>query len=196
MTCDSDAQLVKQCIEERSSEAFSKLYEKYKRPVFSTAYRLLGNQPLAVDATQEVFLLVFRKLEQFDFRAGFSSWLYRCAVNVILDVGRKARRERAVTFSELSRGSEDIGESLAPSRTPPVDQALLESETSQAVQEALLKLSPKLRTVLVLRYMEGLSYEEIAYVLGRSLGTVKSRISRGHEQLKPLLAKWVEEEQH
>ena len=194
MSRDSDAELVQQVIEERSPEAFRKLYERYKKPVFNTAYRLLGNLALALDATQEVFLLVYRKMDRFDFRAAFSSWLYRCAVNVILDVGRKVRRDKAITFSDLHPGAQGRELPFVGGRTQPADQELVESERSRAVQRALLRLSPKLRAVMVLRYMEGLSYEQIAYVIGRSVGTVKSRISRAHGQLKPWLAKLVEEE--
>jgi RNA polymerase sigma-70 factor (ECF subfamily) len=194
MSRDSDAELVQQVIEERSPEAFRELYERYKKPVFNTAYRLLGNLALALDATQEVFLLVYRKMDKFDFRAAFSSWLYRCAVNVILDVGRKVKRDREVTFSDLHPEADGRELPFVEGETQPADRELVESETSRAVQRALLRLSPKLRTVMVLRYMEGLSYEQIAYALGQSVGTVKSRISRAHRQLKPWLARLVEEE--
>lgn len=156
-------------------EAFSVLFERYAPRVYRTALRITGDPGDADDATQEVFLRLHDQLHRFEERSSFSTWIYRVTVNLAIDRTRtQARRP----------GSIDGVDTQAPdSATAPAERGDLE----RAVIAALSGLSEKLRTALVLRYLEDLSYEEIADVLECSIGTVKSRLARAHEEAGPAL---------
>jgi RNA polymerase sigma-70 factor, ECF subfamily len=138
--------------------------------VYSTARHILGSDAAAKDATQQVFLTVWRHLARFQSEGDFAPWLYRVVVNTCL-----SERRRLVRFSDQEP---DEGVSGAEQ-----EHAVLARE----VEAALGRLSQKLRIPLVLRHVEGLSYEEIAEVLGCSLGTVASRLSRGQQALAKVL---------
>jgi RNA polymerase sigma-70 factor, ECF subfamily len=156
--------------------AFRRLFEAYRRRVYSTARHILGSDAAAKDATQQVFLTAWRHLGRFQSESEFSPWLYRVAVNTCL-----SERRRSGRYSD--REPEDH-ERFAVAGAPQ-EQAVLARE----VEAALGRLSPKLRVALVLRHVEGLSYEEIGVVLGCNLGTVASRLSRGQQALAKLLAR-------
>jgi RNA polymerase sigma-70 factor (ECF subfamily) len=134
----------------------------------------------AQDAAQEVFLKAYRGLKGFRPDVSLYTWLYRIAVNTCLDYKRKSRRE-AFRNAPLT---EDL-----PSDASFPEQLYESAEIHDSIQLALQKLPEKLKIAIVLREMEGLSYEEIAEVLRTPLGTVKSRISRAREQLRRLLNK-------
>jgi RNA polymerase sigma-70 factor, ECF subfamily len=141
---------------------------------------MLQNPEDAQDAAQDVFMKAYRGLKDFRPDASIYTWIYRIAVTTCLDYKRKSRRE-------MFR-NEPLAENL-PSDEPSPDQLYESSEKTAAVQLAFQNLPEKLRAAIVLREMEGLSYEEIARVLHTSIGTVKSRISRAREQLRNLLKK-------
>jgi len=153
-------------------EAMHTLYVENQRRVFSVAMNYFGgNRELAEDITQRVFL---KLLVRMDFRgeSEFTTWLYRITVNACTDEARKMNR-----FVDIS-GIFDLGSYGG------VQQLLAESgEVSVVVQREISKLRPKLRVPIVLKYSEGLSYQEIADVLGCSIGTVSSRLNRGHQAL-------------
>ena len=155
-------------------EAMHDLYVGNQRRVFSVALNYFGgNRDLAEDITQKVFLKLLVKL---DFRGDseFTTWLYRITVNACTDEARKMNR-----FVDIS-GIFGFGEP----RESEVQQLMAETEElSDAVQNAVSKLRPKLRAPIVLKYVEGLSYQEIAEVLECSIGTVSSRLNRGHKML-------------
>lgn len=185
-SADPDLPLVQRCLHERSAEAFAALYERYKDRVYGTAAALTGDRVLAEDVTQEVFLRVFRKLETFEHRSIFSTWVYRMTVNLATDLQRsRLRGQRLVDeVLEQARGRPDVvvddGRRIAAS--------LERGEVRAAVARAIRSLSEKLSVVVVLRYLEGLSYEEVAEVLQVSVGTIKSRLNRAHGELARLLA--------
>jgi RNA polymerase sigma-70 factor (ECF subfamily) len=148
-------------------EAFRQLFELYRTQVHRVALHLAGSEAAAKDITQQVFLQVWRQIGRFRGDALFSTWLYRLAINATHDERRRQRRiEQALPLPE-------------PATCPTPDEIVLLRE----VQAALLRLRPKLRIPIVLRHLEGLSYQEIARVLGCSAGTVASRLSRGSAQL-------------
>lgn len=162
-------------------EAFRALYERYRDKVFGTAWRILGEYHAAADLTQEVFVKLHGELGRFKFESRFSTWLFRVAVNHALN-----RAEETARRARLPGRAARDGRPAAPSgEGRPVDEA---------VARAIARLSPKLRAVVGLRYLEGLSYEEIAEVLGLSVGTVKSRLFAAHEALRPLLESVREED--
>ncbi|SRR6266404_129965 len=170
-------QLVRAC-QDGSTEAYRELYECYKAKVYSLALYMTGDSHIAEDLTQEIFVKVFRDLPAFRFDASFSSWLYRVATNTCLNSlrGRRARREVAIEAVAGTRQEFDPKESLE-------DQEM-RRQVQRAVREAILTLKPSLRVVVLLRYVEDLSYSDIGMVLSCSQGTVASRLSRAHRVLE------------
>jgi RNA polymerase sigma-70 factor (ECF subfamily) len=167
--------------------AFETLYERYKDRVYGTACRILNDRSLASDVTQETFLLILRKAHKFNFRSAFSSWLYRVAVNLCIDTRRKRSRRRPLSLSEpeVAAWADRTDRRRNPAEGP--ETAAHREELSVAVERAIADLNPKLATVVVLRYVDGLGYEEIAEILGMPLGTVKSRLNRAHSALESQL---------
>lgn len=159
-------------------EAMHTLYVENQRRVFSVAMNYFGgNRELAEDITQKVFLKLLTKLD-FRGESEFTTWLYRITVNACTDEARKMNR-----FIDIS-GLFGFGEG----GTNQVQQLMAESdEISGVVGREVAKLKPKFRTPLVLKYVEGLSYQEIAEVLECSIGTVSSRLNRGLKMLESKL---------
>jgi RNA polymerase sigma-70 factor (ECF subfamily) len=173
---------------EEKRAAFDELYRRYHSKVFSTARHVTGDSNAAADVTQETFLQVFEKFDTFESRSSFSSWLYRIAINFAGEYRRKSRKAPMSLSSSPARRTEAAGMEVVPLEERLTKTPLEADERSNEVQEALLQLSSKLRTVVVLRYIEDLSYEEVAGVLNCSVGTVKSRLSRAHEALERRLS--------
>ena len=184
-----DLVCVERVLREGTPEALRPLYERYRDKVYNTAYRITGDASLAEDVAHDVFLLVYERLGQFRRKSRFSSWLYRVAVNRATDAVRRRQRERWLFAGRVGEDAEEGELAATVERTP--ERAVESAELADAVTRALGGLSLKLRTVVVLRYFEGLHYEEIAEVIGRSVGTVKSRLSRAHGKLWPELEKFL-----
>lgn len=158
-------------------DAFRALFEAYQHRVYSIALRYSGDRATALDIAQEVFLKLLSNIQEFHGEAGFESWLYRVVVNCCLD---RQRRSKMLLFVE------DFFDSLRGADST-VLQDLMREEMQQHVQSAVARLSPEHRLVVVLRYTEGLSYDEIAEALGCSAGTVASRLNRAHKILERCL---------
>jgi RNA polymerase sigma-70 factor (ECF subfamily) len=190
MLVDPDRTLIEACQDPNGDgfeSAFEALYTRYKDRVFNVAYRITGNVADAMDVAQEAFGLVFRKISGFRFESKFSSWLYRLVVNISIDQKRRngqtvARFQTAPKGHDLSADAEDIEDG----RMAPPEEALAAMELGAAVQAAIGCLSPKLRAIVVLRYLQDLSYEELAETLEISMGTVKSRLARAHLALETI----------
>lgn len=187
MKADPDVKLVLAC-QESSPDAlegdFKRLYERFKDRVYNVCYRITGNATDALDASQETFGILFRRIGEFRFESRFSSWVYRIAVNASIDLRRRARTRRLASLEAIQEaGSDDSRFDVADEGVEmPVARAS-RHELEAEVQRAISRLSPKLRTIIVLRYLENLSYDEVAETLRISLGTVKSRLSRAHDAL-------------
>lgn len=158
-------------------DAFQLLFETYKDKVFSLAvYTMGGDRAVADDVTQQIFLKLFTAIRQFRGDSEFTTWLYRLVVNACIDERR--RRKRWLPWGET--------EAVAmknPGEKKPQEKQFARLEVAEAVREAIAELKPKFRLPILLKYIEGLSYEEIASVMGCSKGTVASRLNRGHSQL-------------
>ncbi len=167
--------------------AFEEIVRLFEKPVYALCLRLLGDAEDARDAAQETFLKVYRGIGGFRGEAGLKTWIYRIAINQAMNQQRWwRRRHRDETISlDLSRGPSEmtLGEVLADGRVSPEEQALA-NERERHILRALSELKPEYRIALVLREIEELSYEEIAATLAVSIGTVKSRIARGREELR------------
>jgi RNA polymerase sigma-70 factor (ECF subfamily) len=169
-----DAELVRKHLD-GDPDAFRLLYEKYGEKVFASAYRIVGEYHAAADLAQEIFVKVHGELRRFKFESKFSTWLFRVTVNHALNRASEGSRHARIHEKIVRDGKGDPG---GTKEGRPVDDE---------IQRALQELSPKLRTVISLRYLEGLSYEEIAEILELSIGTVKSRLFLAHETLRPML---------
>jgi RNA polymerase sigma-70 factor (ECF subfamily) len=155
-------------------DAFRELFERYKDRVYGIALRYSGDRWSAMDITQDVFVKLFAGLGGFRGDSSFDSWLYRLVVNGCLDHRRKTRRLLPLLEETISR--------LLPQRESLTDE-LVRAELNDRVQAAVAKLPAAMRMAVVLRYTEGLAYEEIASALGCSKGTVASRLGRAHREL-------------
>jgi RNA polymerase sigma-70 factor (ECF subfamily) len=169
----SQADLIEAC-KQGDRAAFHSLYEAYKDKVYSIAYHYSGEEALARDVAQQVFLKLFTSIGQFRQDSEFTTWLFRIVANACVDEQRKRRRfvpfSPEIEVSKMSaRGSQE--------------DAYQRSQLADSVRGAIAELSPKLRLPILLKYVEGLSYDEIAQTLGCSIGTVSSRLNRGHKML-------------
>ncbi|HSS21753.1 MAG TPA: sigma-70 family RNA polymerase sigma factor [Pyrinomonadaceae bacterium] len=161
-------------------EAFRQLFECYKDRVFSIAcYSLGGDEAAANDVTQQIFLKLMTSIRQFRGDSAFTTWLYRLVINACTDEHRK--RKRFLPFGDLT----PVGR---PDQRKSQETRFARREIGESVQAAIKKLSPKLQLPILLKYVEEMSYEEIAKVLGCSKGTVASRLNRGHRALAKRLA--------
>ncbi|MHC4955214.1 MAG: sigma-70 family RNA polymerase sigma factor, partial [Planctomycetota bacterium] len=159
------------------------LYERFRGRVYNTALRIVGDRDEASDVLQEVFVLLFRKIHRFKARAHFASWVYRISVNVSLDHLRRRRR------SPMPGAPNALLDGLPqPTDLSTPERHCAQRDLERHVRSALLALSDRLRIVIVLRYLEGLAYADIAEILGCSLGTVKSRLNRAHSAMRRELA--------
>lgn len=165
--------------------AFEELVYAYEKKIYHMSLRYTGNEHDAMDVTQEVFLRLFRFLPKFQEESRFSTWLYRIAVNANLDFLR-----RRTPDSDLSLDAEDedgLAYEISDARYEPESEAE-RAELRQAICDGIQSLPPRMREIVVLRDISGLSYEEIGEVLGIEQGTVKSRLSRARSKLGALLS--------
>jgi RNA polymerase sigma-70 factor (ECF subfamily) len=168
------AQIIESC-QRGDREAFRALFESYRDRVYSVAlYFFGGDEALAADVTQQVFLKLFTRISQFRRESEFTTWLYRLTTNACIDERRQRRR-----LNQLG----EVAPSLLPRARGVAEDRLMRLETSDAVREAVAALKPKLRIAILLKYFDELSYAEIADALGCSTGTVASRLNRGHKIL-------------
>ena len=174
-----DKRLIEAC-QQGDREAFRLLFEAYKDRVFSIAvYSLGGDRMAAGDVTQQVFLKLMTTITQFRGNSEFTTWLYRLVVNICIDEQRRGKRFLPLGESDPVSRMED---------RRPQEKHYARLEIADSVKVAIGELKPKFRLPILLRYIEDLSYEEIADVLGCSKGTVASRLNRGHKALAKRLA--------
>ena len=173
MTRDEDAMLVQSCLR-GDRHAFDELVDRYEGPIFSAAFRITGSVEDAMDATQNAFVNAYEKLHTFNPNYRFFSWIYRIAVNQALNlVGR--RRDT----------SEFDGETRASGPDP--EKSFEAAEAGDHLQQALLKLDPDYRAVVILKHLEGFSYREIGDLLEIPEKTVKSRLFTARQRLRAIL---------
>jgi len=174
-----DQRIIEAC-QQGDRDAFRLLFEAYKDRVYSIAfYFFSGDDASANDITQQVFLKLITRVGQFRSDAEFATWLYRLVTNACMDEQRK--RQRWISFGEAVevRG-------MVERRSQ--EDRYIRLEVADSVRAAIAKLKPKLRMTVLLKYFEDLSYEEMAIVLGCSMGTVASRLNRAHKILARRLA--------
>lgn len=186
MTREQEAAVVRQVIN-GNTNAFEKLVLEYEKSVYNIALRMVGNSEDAADMTQEAFIKAYNSISNFRGDSKFSVWLYRIVSNVCLDFLRSRKRKPTVSLSVEDDEGEESQLDIADETQSP--ELLLErSLTREAVRRGLDSLPPDYRQILLLREIQGLSYEEISQVLGLEDGTVKSRIFRARKKLCAFLS--------
>jgi RNA polymerase sigma-70 factor (ECF subfamily) len=183
----SDHELVA-AVRDGDETAFQEIVRRYRTPITNFVYRMLNDYELAVDLAQETFLRVYTSAGRYEANFNFSTYIYRIASNLAISEIRKRKRRKVVSFFGLFGGSaEDAVEFDPVDARPLAEDSLLSDERTRAVTRAVASLPEKYRTAVILRDIEGHSYEEIARILELSEGTVKSRINRARGLLKEKL---------
>ena len=170
-----------------SEQAYETLVSRFQEPVYNLVYRLLGNSPDACDVVQEVFLKVFRNIKYFRGDSSLKTWIYRIVINQARNRQRWWRRRHRSEQVSLEERLETNGDLPPANDLAEPDRMFGQKELATRIWGALGRLPFDQRTVMVLREIDGLSYDEIAFSLGVAVGTVKSRLTRAREALRAQL---------
>ena len=171
------------------TEAFEALVLEHQNKVYSLALRMVGNEEDARDLAQDAFIRAFSSLSGFRGDSKFSVWLYRLTSNICIDFLRSRAKKRTVSMTWTDDEGDDAGELEIPDERFSPEAQLERTSMRESVQRGLESLSPQYRQILLLREVDGLSYDEIAQALGIEAGTVKSRIFRARKKLCDFLLK-------
>lgn len=188
----ADAVLVRRC-QEDDFKAFDEIVARYKDGVYNYIWRMISDRDDVEDLAQEVFVRAFSSIKRFRQESNLRTWLFRIASNICIDKYRRSGTEKLLRVPFERETDSDSWEPIevADSSQDP-SRILDESELRSEIDSALLTLPEKLRSVIVLYDIEGLSYEEIAETLDCPLGTVKSRLFKARLQLRAVLRPYVE----
>lgn len=173
MSEDDDLTLVRRCLKGQRV-AFEQLVLRYQKPVFNVALRMLHDRQDAMDVAQTTFLKAFEHLSSYDENYRFYSWIYRIAVNETLNTLGARRTSASISNQE-------------PDEAPGPERQFEGEQTSRAIEEGLMQISPELRAVIILRHFMHLSYEDMAGILALPAKTVKSRLYSGRQALRQQL---------
>lgn len=181
----TDAELVVKA-QGGSTQAFETLVSRYRGRIYAMTLNMTGNDADAWDLSQEVFIKSWRSLPRFEARSQFFTWLYRITHNVFIDFVRK-RKIQGPEFNDELGNVPAAGAPTAPRRAPEPDRAMENRELGVRIKKALEQLSPEHRTVVLLKEVDGLSYQEIADTVGCAPGTVMSRLFNARKRLQEML---------
>ena len=179
----TDQELIKEYLE-GNEQAFKTITDRHLRSVYSFVYRLCGNTDESSDITQEVFFKVWKNIKKFDMKQGFKTWLFTIARNTTFDFLRK---KKEIVFSKIDNEDGDSFAHTIPDVEPLPDEVFHRKELSKVVENILESLSVDYKTVVILHHIEGLTFEEIGEVVGKSANTVKSQYRRALLQLRKQL---------
>jgi len=191
-TANDDRELIDRFVRDGDPSAFDLLVGKHSSRAYQIAYGILNNREDAEEVAQDTFLRIFRALKNFRGDAEFSTWLYRIVINLSRNKLRWNKiRGNGMSISidaplENSKGDGELTMDLPDERMTP-DQELLYNELKEKNRKAMDQLPESYREAVTLRNVKGLSYEEIAEILGCKVGTIKSRIARGREEIRSLM---------
>ena len=188
----SDHELIA-AVKNGDEAAFGEIMRRYRNPLTNYLYRFLNDYEEAVDLAQETFVRVYFAVERYHTDYAFSTYLYRIATNLAISEIRKRKRRRILSLTGLFQTDDDREtEFQPPDKKPLPDADLIEDEQSRTIAAAIAALPEKYRAPIVLRDVEGKSYEEVAQIMELGLGTTKSRISRGRGLLREKLKQYFE----
>jgi RNA polymerase sigma-70 factor (ECF subfamily) len=183
----SDAELVKRC-QEGDSSAYNELVTRYRNKAFTMVFGMVQNEQDAWDLAQEGFLKAWRSIHRFKGESSFYTWLYRIMTNVTIDSLRRKGIHGETEFDDrIAPATVDPGSRTTPSSVPLPHKKLEQIEIRQRIDDAISKLSPEHRAVIVMKEIEDLQYSEIAEILGCSIGTVMSRLFYARKKMQSLL---------
>lgn len=185
-----EKELIKQ-LKNGNEEAFNEMVQRYSKKLYYLCLKMLQNERDAEDTVQTVFLKAYMNLSKFEEKSSISTWLYRIGVNVCTDLLRKRKKETATSLYATGPDEEEFALEI-PDEKENVEKTVLEKERKEALYQAINTLKPKQKELIVLRDIEGLSYEEIAEILNMNTGTVKSGINRARKALLEKLQKNTE----
>ncbi len=171
--------------------AFNEIVLRYKSKVYNYIFRQVGSASDAEDLTQETFVRAYLSINSFQSRASLNTWLFRIATNLCIDQGRKNQRTRSFLAPPVREDEDSVDQDIPDSSFDPQILAL-NSELGVKLEAALRSLPEKLRTVILLYDVEGLSYDEISGILDCPLGTIKSRIFNARSALREKLAPYLQ----
>ncbi len=180
----TDEELVAQSLR-GDAESFNQLILRWERPIYALAYRVIGREEDARDVCQETFLRAFRGLSAFKGQAKFSSWLYRIALNLCRDW---IRRERRTPMVQAPDGVDLVEIAVEREPVESIEDYVSRQDLSRAVAKAMMSLPEEQRTAIILKEYQGLTFQEIADLLGCPLSTVKTRLYQGLSVLRRQLA--------
>jgi len=191
----SDEELIKR-FQRGEEDAFTMLVRRFKDPLTNYVYRFLGEIDQANDVVQETFLRLYHYRHAYSRDAKFATWLYKVASNITKTELRREYMRRRYMVQGISTDNDDEWQNwdVLDTDTPP-DAQVDTSMKMRLVQQALMRISPPYREVVILRDIQQMSYEEITEITGLGLGTVKSRINRGRAQLQKLLRDVYQEDE-
>ena len=168
--------------------AFSQIIDRYRNPITNYLYRFLNDYEEAVDLAQETFIRVYFALDRYHTQFAFSTYIYRIATNLAISEIRRRKRRKLMSLTGLFQGEDDREvEFQPPDKRKLADAELVDDERSKMIAKAIAALPEKYRVPVILRDIDGRSYDEIAEIMELGLGTTKSRISRGRALLKEKL---------
>ena len=168
--------------------AFGEIMTRYRGPITNYLYRFLNDYEEAVDLAQETFVRVYFALERYHTQFAFSTYIYRIATNLAISEIRRRKRRRLMSLTGLFQGEGDKSVEFQPADERKLaDREMLDDERDQQIAAAIAALPEKYRTPIILRDIQGKSYDEVAEIMGLGLGTTKSRISRARGLLKERL---------
>ncbi len=179
-----DEELIKEFQDNNTIEAYEALVKRYKDPLMNFVYRFIGDKDVCTDIVQDTMIKFYLNKDSYKSFAKFSTWIYTIAGNLAKN---ELKRRKRRTIISLHQDDEEKAVQIEDTSFVAPDRSADNSIKSSFVQKALLKVKDVYREVVILRDIQGLSYEEIAEITGLSIGTVKSRINRGRTQLQKLL---------
>ena len=196
MRDDLPDETLMQQIARNDTAAFDRLFRRHRRAVFSYALRMVVDRPAAEDLTQECFLRVWRARERYQATAAFRTWLFTIARRLALDELKRRETHPTVLAADITDDEESAGtiESLARVESANPQETVMARELARELDRTLRELPEEFREVAILRDVEGLSYDEIAGVLGCPLGTVKSRLYAARKRLLAVALEWMGEQ--
>lgn len=172
--------------------AFGEIMDRYRNPLTNYLYRFLNDYEEAVDLAQETFVRVYFAIDRYHTQFAFSTYIYRIATNLAISETRRRKRRRLLSLTGLFQSENDSEVEFQPPDTRPLaDDELVEEERDRTIAKAIAALPEKYRIPVILRDIEGKSYDEVAEIMELGLGTTKSRISRGRGLLKEKLQHYL-----
>ncbi len=180
----TDEQLVQKA-SSGDQHSFEQIVKNYEKLVYSICYRMFNNNQDAMDYTQETFIKVYKNMEKAIGKGSFKSWICTIATNTCLDELRKRSKKHTVSLDE-NFDDDNHPKYTVPDDAPTPLEEIIFNENAQILKDAINSLSDENKSIIILRDVEGLSYDEIASALDLTLGTVKSRISRARKKLQTI----------